>query len=567
MPFTLSLARQAGAEPQSPAALFARVCRSRPQAPALRLVPAAAERYGQPPALWRYSELEAVSAALARRYGAAGIVAGHRVGLLLDNRPDLFAHFLALNRLGASVVPIGPDEEVDGLAYRLAAAKAPLVVAAEAHRARLAAALAGMAVRPQVFILPTEAAMDPDRFVPPAVSAPPNFSPAAAEAEREAAILFTSGTTGRPKGCVLTNAYFAALGRWYVRQEGLMALGAEERLVTPLPAHHMNTLACAFMGMLAAGGCLVPLDRFHPKSWWRAVGEAKATIVHYLGVMPAILLDLPPEPSEEAARHVRFGFGAGVAPRHHAAFEERFGFPLIEAWAMTETGAGACVVANREPRHLGTRCFGRPEPGLGVRIVDEAGRPVEAGEPGELLVRRLDGDPRAGFFAGYLDDDAETERAWAGGWFHTGDVVRQDEHGFLYFVERRKNIVRRSGENIAAAEVEEALLRSAAVAAVAVIPVEDDLRGEEVAALVVPARPVPDAAAAAEALVREAAAQLAYYKLPGWIAFVESLPTTATQKIDRGAVRRLGRRLAEQGRFVDLRARKAAMRPDRRKTG
>ncbi len=567
MPFTLSLARQAGAEPQSPAALFARASRNRPQAPALHLVPAAAERYGQPPALWRYGELEEVSAALARCYGAAGIVAGHRVGLLLDNRPDLFAHFLALNRLGASIVPIGPDEEIEGLAYRLAAAKVPLVVAAEVHRKRLEAALSVMAVRPQVFFLRAEASMDPDSFLPPSVSAPPNFSPAAEEAGREAAILFTSGTTGRPKGCVLTNAYFAALGRWYVRQKGLMTLGEEERLVTPLPAHHMNTLACAFMGMLAAGGCLVPLDRFHPKSWWRAVGEAKATIIHYLGVMPAILLDLPPEPSEEAAREVRFGFGAGVAPRHHAAFEERFGFPLIEAWAMTETGAGACIAASREPRHPGTRCFGRPEPGLGVRIVDETGCPVEVGEPGELLVRRLDGDPRTGFFAGYLDDDAETEGAWAGGWFHTGDVVRQDEQGFLYFVERRKNIVRRSGENIAAAEVEEALLQSAAVAAVAVVPLDDDLRGEEVAALVVPARPVADAAAAAEALVREAARQLAYYKLPGWIAFVDSLPTTATQKIDRGAVRRLGRALAEQSRFIDLRALKATMRPNRRKTG
>ncbi len=567
MPFTLSLARQTGTEPQSPAALFDRVSQARRQAPALHLVPAAAERYGQPPALWRYGELDEVITGLARRYGAAGIVAGHRVGLLLDNRPDLFAHFLALNRLGASIVPIGPDEEVEGVAYRLAMSRVPLVVAAEAHRERLRAALSRMAEQPRVFFLTAEASMDPERFTPPSIATPPNFSPAAGEAEREAAILFTSGTTGRPKGCVLTNAYFAALGRWYVRQGGLMALGREERLITPLPAHHMNTLACAFMGMLAAGGCLVPLDRFHPSSWWQAVAEAEATIVHYLGVMPAILLDLPPGSGEEAAKTVRFGFGAGVAPRHHAAFEERFGFSLIEAWAMTETGAGACIAASREPRHVGTRCFGRPEPGLGVRIVDEAGRPVGPGEAGELLVRRLDGDPRAGFFAGYLDDDAETERAWAGGWFHTGDVVRQDEHGFLYFVERRKNIVRRSGENIAAAEVEEALLQSAGVAAVAVIPLEDDLRGEEVAALVVPSRDVSNPAAVAESLVRETARRLSYYKLPGWISFVDSLPTTATQKIDRGAVRRLGRELAEAGAFVDLRSLKAKLRPDRRKTG
>ncbi len=531
------------------------------------LVSAAARHYGLEPASWSYGDLSRIAAALARRHAAAGIGPGHRVGLLLDNRPDLFAHFLALNGLGASIVPIGPDEETEGVAFRLARARVALVVAAEAHAARLAAARAAIADPPPFVLLAPEASMDPDRFLPPRIGTRPVFTMPEREDAREAAILFTSGTTGRPKGCVLTNAYFTAMGRWYVSQGGLMALGAGERLITPLPAHHMNTLACALMAMLACGGCLVPLDRFHPKSWWRAVGEAGASIVHYLGVMPAILLGLPPGPEDDAARGVRFGFGAGVAPRHHAAFEARFGFPLIEAWAMTETGAGACIAASREPRHVGTRCFGRPEPGLAIRLVDEAGREVADGEPGELTVRRRDGDPRAGFFAGYLDDPGATDEAWAGGWFHTGDVVRRGPDGSLHFVERRKNIIRRSGENIAAAEVEEALLAADGVAAAAALPLDDDLRGEEVAVLVVPHTPPADPPARARALLAAAAERLAYYKLPGWIAFVEDLPTTATQKIDRAAVRRLGRELAREGAFVDLREDKAAMRPRRREAG
>ena len=155
---------------------------------------------------------------------------------------------------------------------------------------------------------------------------------------------------------------------------------------------------------------------------------------------------------------MRFGFGAGVDRRHHAPFEQRFGFPLLEAWAMTETGAGAVVIANREPRHVGTELL-RPRRSARVqwRLVDDDGDDVPTGEPGELLVRAAGADPRRGFFSGYLKDEAATAEAWADGWFHTGDMVRRDADGQLYFVDRRKNVIRRSGENISAVEVESVL--------------------------------------------------------------------------------------------------------------
>ena len=150
----------------------------------------------------------------------------------------------------------------------------------------------------------------------------------------------------------------------------------EERLITPLPLFHMNALAVSTTAMILSAGCVVQLDRFHPKTWWRDVADSGATIVHYLGVMPAILLSLPEEPLEKAHR-VRFGYGANANPKDHAAFEARFGFPLIEAWAMTETGGGALVAASREPRHVGTRCIGFPPRDLKSR----------SKTAGELLVR------------------------------------------------------------------------------------------------------------------------------------------------------------------------------------
>jgi acyl-CoA synthetase (AMP-forming)/AMP-acid ligase II len=306
-----------------------------------------------------------------------------------------------------------------------------------------------------------------------------------------------------------------------------------ERMLTPLPLSHMNALAYSAMAMLMTGGCLIPLDRFHPRTWWRTAQDARATIIHYLGVMPAILMADPPDQSDRA-HTIRFGFGAGVDGKLHRPFEDRFGFPLIEAWAMTETGAGAVVAANEEPRHTGTYCFGRPAADVECRIVGEDGLPAQEGE---LLVRHAGADPRFGFFREYLKDPEATAEAWEGGWFHTGDVVRRGPDESLHFVDRRKNVIRRSGENIAAVEVESNLRQHSAVAAVAVAPIADAVRGEEVFACIVPKS--QGSATLANEIVAWCIDRFAYYKAPGFVCFVDALPLTSTQKIQRGELRRL----------------------------
>jgi crotonobetaine/carnitine-CoA ligase len=169
--------------------------------------------------------------------------------------------------------------------------------------------------------------------------------------------------------------------------------------------------------------------------------------------------------------------------------------------------------------------------------VDDRDRASAPGVEGELLVRWGGAEgPRHGFFAGYLKNRDATEEAWRGGWFHTGDVVRQLPDGTLVFVDRKKNIIRRSGENIAAAEVEATLQTHAAVAQVAVLAVPDELREEEVMACVVAMPGVARDAATAEDLVRWCLDRLAYYKAPGWVRFVETLPTTGTQKVQKAQI-------------------------------
>jgi crotonobetaine/carnitine-CoA ligase len=201
---------------------------------------------------------------------------------------------------------------------------------------------------------------------------------------------------------------------------------------------------------------------------------------------------------------------------------------------MTETGR--LLADNIEPRQTHTRAFGRPGDGLEALIADDRDMPVPQGEPGQLLVRFAGPDPRKGFFSGYLKEPAATEEAWRNGWFHTGDMVRQSPDGMLYFVDRRKNIVRRSGENIAAAEVEEAIITHPAVNTVAVMPIEDELRDEEVMACVVLTAGFTADRETAAAIFEHARRQLAYYKAPGWIVFRTALPVTTTTKIQKGLI-------------------------------
>lgn len=525
----------------SPAQVFARTAARCPErtfamAPAAARLPWAQDGY----ALTYGAAAQAVTR-LRAGYVAAGYGQGSRVGLLLQNRPEFLLHWMALNGIGASIVPLNGDLRPDELRHQMVLSQAQTVIAADARPGLLAAGLPdGVAVAGL------------DEAIPQARTP---RAPGGGAAGDEAALLFTSGSTGKPKACVLSNGYFLYLADWYVTMPGVAAMTQDaETALTPLPFFHMNALGCTALGMIRIGGTIVPTDRFHPDRWWPTIADSGATIVHALGVIPAILLQRPPSPDDRRHR-ARFVFAPGVDPVQRAAFEGRFGLAIVDGWAMTETGgAGITDTAGLDTVPDG-RCIGRPRAGMDWRIVDDAGADVPAGQPGELLVRRAGPDPRAGFFSGYLGDPAATEGAWAGGWFHTGDIIRADGQGLLYFVDRRKSIVRRSGENISALEVEAALLADPAVRQAAVTPVADPLREQEVFAFVVPGM-ADDHGAILDRLAR----RLSYHKLPGWMLSVDELPLSSTQKLQRGTLRERAEAAVAEGRAQDLRPLKAALR-------
>lgn len=516
-----------------------------PARPFLNVLPETAEVYGIAEGEISYAEAGSIVTEYTQQLSDAGYVKGQRVMLLLENRPSYFLWWLACNALGMSVVPVNPDLRQAELSYMIGHAEPVLAISIPSRMADLQNAAKEAGSEMPVFPVGTA--------LPKAVT---TDAIAARDGDAEAGLLYTSGTTGQPKGCILTNAYFIEAGRWYSTATGICALNTDgERMITPLPIFHMNAMAYSFMAMVAVGGCLTALDRFHPRTWWASVRDSRATCLHYLGVMPSMLMGADPSP-EDRNHKVRFGFGAGIDPKLHAPFEARFGFPLSEGWAMTETGAGGTIAANREPRNVGTSCIGWPDEKVEARLVDDAGRDADQGE---LLVRAAGDDPQKGFFAGYFKNPQATAEVWQDGWFHTGDIVRRAADGTMYFVDRKKNVIRRSGENIAAVEVESVLAKHPLIAQVAVAAVPDAVRGDEVFACIVLAEneAVPagtDYVKLAKRITSWCLDQLAYYKAPGYIAFLDGLPVTATQKLQRGELKKMATALLDDPATIDTRA-------------
>jgi acyl-CoA synthetase (AMP-forming)/AMP-acid ligase II len=526
---------------------FAATASAAPEHVFLCAPPAPSRSYHPHGVEYTYGQVRDEVARLRPQYAAAGFGHGHRVALLLENRPEFFFHYLALNALGCGIVPINPDYRHDEMLYQMEHSEADLAVVIAARVGDLEAV-----ARARQQTLPVVNAEDWPSALPMPRVAPRGGAP---DLDTECSLLYTSGTTGRPKGCVLTNRYYLTSGAWYRDMSGFVVIErGRDRILNPLPLYHMNCQALTATCVMLTANCLILPERFSPTRWWKDVVATRATIVHYLGVVPPMLLNQPIAP-EERAHAVKFGIGAGVEPELHEAFEKRFGFPLIEAWGMTETGRVTMV--NREPRMIHTRAFGRPFGGLEARVVDDADREVSRGTEGELVVRWAGPEgPRHAFFSGYLKDDRATEDAWRGGWFHTGDVVRQDDGGMLYFVDRKKNIIRRSGENIAAAEIEAVLQAHDAIAQVAVLAVPDEVREEEVMACIVPMPGVAADAEFAERLFEWCMQRLAYFKAPGFVLFVASLPTTGTQKVQKTLIFPKGEDPRRRPGVIDLRERK-----------
>jgi len=344
-------------EPVSVYAALRASANTYPAQPMLVVPTHTAKHYGIAAGEVSYAQALDIVDTLRDRYRAAGWSRGSRVGLLTENRPAFFWHWLALNALGISVVPINADFRDAELQYLISDAQLALVVALPSHHQRLADAAKALEHPLQI------ASHELDSPIPAADHAGDRVQ-VDPDLNTECALLYTSGTTGSPKGCILPNEYFVVAGVIYRELGGVCPVRAgTERLLSPLPLVHMNAMACSSMAMILTGGAIVLVDRFHPASWWETVRESRASIIHYLGVMPAILLRMPPG-AQDKQHEVIFGLAAGVSKAHHGPFEERLRFTPSEGWDMPETGMGGAILANQDPRQIGAGNFGQVTPGV-----------------------------------------------------------------------------------------------------------------------------------------------------------------------------------------------------------
>jgi len=511
--------------------MFAATADAMPEKPFLCIPPRPDRAYFPDGAEFSYGDIAGKIDHLRRRYSDAGYGHGHRVCLLLENRPDFLVHWLALNAIGVSIIPINPSYRTAEITYLISHAEPDLAVALP-DQPELERAVATFDSPPPLLRVSGDDLGDSVRDIPSSRTRPPVGD--APGSQSEAALLYTSGTTARPKGCILSNEYIISTGRWYASRGGEATYHAgTDRLYSPLPLFHMAGLTLTTMAMMLTGGCLILPERFNARFAWQDIVTCRANVLHYLGVIVAALLEQPPSPLE-AMHALRFSMGVGANPELRRKARDRFGISFVEGWGMTETGRSCFNTV--EPYHLETNTIGRSEPGFEMIALDPDGHEVATGALGELCVRHSAETPRKGFFSGYLKDPDATEEAWRNGWFHTGDSVWRHEDGAFVFVDRLKHMVRRAGENISAAEVEGILATSSLVRQAAVVGVHDPVREEEVIAFVVADDGVRPTDENAELIFNHCAECLAPFKLPAWLAFVDKLPLTATNKIQKHAL-------------------------------
>ncbi|MDT5042974.1 MAG: carnitine-CoA ligase [Actinoplanes sp.] len=445
-----------------------------------------------PGATLTFAEVAERTAGYAQALRSRGVRAGDRVAVMLPNQAEFPLLWLALARLGAAMVPVNVKYRSADTEHLLRDSGAVAVVTT----ARFEPLLATLDSTPRVLLAEEIAAAD-------------GFEQQPIDPATTVNVQYTSGTTGAPKGCLLSHTYWLTLGGSLVDE--FPQLSAADVMMTAQPFSYVDP-QWNVVAALLAGAELVVLDGFHPSRFWAKAREHRVTYFYCLGAMPSLLLAMPADPLDREHR-VRAVQCSAIPPTRHAELEARWGVPWFEAFGMTETGADIRVGPDEHDELVGTGCLGRPA----------AHREVLISPDGEMLLRG------PGMFDGYLGYPPP----WRQGWFPTGDLARIDEHGRIYHLGRLKDMIRRSGENVAAAEVEQVLLEHPRVRLVAVVGVPDEIRGEEIKAFVV-------GTAGEDELRAYCSERLAAFKVPRYFQFEDDLPRTpservAKQQLDRRA--------------------------------
>lgn len=459
------------------------------------------------------TESYAAVADASRRAGALfateGVRPGDRVVTLLGNVPEYVHAVFGIYRLGAVLVPLNPLLRAEEIAATVRDCGAALVVAPDACDPGTLEALGSLGVR----VVPAS------RLQAESGSAPDHGGPAAPS--ELGALLYTSATTGRSKGAMLSHAALRASADAY---RSVLSLASSDVQVAFLPLFHSFGMCVVLNATIVGGGCVVLAGRFNPQMAVDLVADESVTVLTAITPMFAgMLVDVAGRPAlpDFSALRLVGGGAAAIPPDLADRLVACLDAPIVQGWGLSETGASGTFT--REARTLEAGDIGFPVPGIELRVVDDEGRDIADGERGELWIRG------AALMSGYFGDAGATEAAFApGGWLRTGDIGARRADGGYVFHDRAKEMIKRSGYNVYPAEVEAVLYRHPSVRLAAVIGIPSDQHGEEVVAAVVRRGDGPLDTAELREWVR---GQVAPYKYPRQVVEFAELPLAPSGKI------------------------------------
>lgn len=474
-----------------------------------------------------YAEAGALINRAAAVWHRLGVRKGDRVCFMLDNCPQFIWAWLGLAKAGGVLVAVNTGFRAEEARYLVQNSASHLALVGDEHLPVMRAVMDRVAVLERLL----SPGSGPDGFSQ--MLAAESAEPPKVELRGDdlVSLIYTSGTTGDPKGVMQTHRNFVLTGQAYGHW---MQMKPGERIYACLPLFHINSQAYSTMGAIGVGGALVLTPRFSARRFWPEVRQYAVSVFNFIGAMTIILSKKEPAADDgDNVVHTAYGVPA-LAPELVDSVQERFGLRVISGFGMSETTFGLLEPSD-EPRRPGS--MGRPRhhpdasvPRTEAKIVDESGTEAPRGVAGELLLRN------AAMMVGYFRDRERTAEALRDGWLYTGDTAYQDEDGFFFFVDRKKDIVRRRGENVSSIEVERTIERHPDVQEAAVIGVPSDLSDEELLVFVVPragAHPDP------RTIFDWAANNLAPFKVPQFVRYVETLPKTPTSKIQKAILREI----------------------------
>ncbi len=478
-----------------------------------------------------YGQLDACSDRVAAALASWGVGPGDHVATLSVNRAELVELYFACPKIGAVQVPLNAFIKGEFLRYQLADSSATTLVVDRAGFEAVAGLVSTLPELRRVVVFdPVDASGCPVPVI--GYEEMRSFGGPLTAAEHTAghlmSIIYTSGTTGLPKGCELTAGYYVRVGRAIC---DFIGLRADDTMLTAAPLFHAGARTMGVASILATGATLVVEPEFHSSTFLERAVETGATVVLGVGAIAKALLARP-HASIDRTHSLRLAVCVPADVELQDLFEERFGVPVFtQIYGQTECTPVTYAPASAPLDRAGA---GRASADVEIRLVDDDDRDVAAGAVGELVLRPR--HPHA-MFSGYWRKPEETLRAFRGLWYHTGDYCRMGPDGTVYFVDRKRDSLRRRGENISSVELENAIGKHPKVAQVAVHAVPSDMTDDEIKACVVAVDGELLSPAELFAFFRD---HLPYFAIPRYVEVLPELPRNAMERVMKPYLRERG---------------------------